>query len=94
MEEIEIGVTPVDIGAALGLPTTGRGSQRWRIQNRGPNTVYKWRSATTPDITALRGIRHPAGALFPQTVYTADLGALWAWTSQGTSTLVCESGDY
>ena len=91
MDEIELGIIPVDLGLALGLPLTGNTVTLFRMQNRGPQTVYMWRSLTAPIPGDVRGFRHPTGSFFLRSVYSADIGTLWAWTASGDATLVIES---
>ena len=50
MDEFEITAVPLDLSAALGGPGT------FRVQNRGPATVYRaeWPTMPTPGVDARR----------------------------------------
>ena len=91
MYELTIGTTPVDLGAAVGISPTGRGVSAYRLQNRGPQTIYRAQSDISPDAAAVRGFRHSTGTAITVRIPTADIGgATWVWTSTGNATLVVE----
>ena len=91
MFELLIGAMPIDLGAALGLPPTGRAVATYRLQNRGPEAVYRTQSVASPDPAAVRGFRHATGEMTNVRIPTADIaGATWVWTSLGNATLVVE----
>ena len=87
MDEFEITAVPLDLSAALGGPGT------FRVQNRGPATVYRaeWPTMPTPGVDA-RGWRHPVGSEVNVVVMLdANSPATWLWTSGGTATIVLEA---
>ena len=85
MLEIEVTTTPVNLAVALNLDAFGL--QLWRVQNRGPSTIYRTESATQPDTAAVRGWRHSAGSSFDLTLRGED-NPTWVWTSSNGATLV------
>lgn len=91
MFEVVIGTTPVDLGAVVGVPTIGRSVGTYRLQNRGPETVYRTQSVASPDAVAVRGFRHATGTYIDVRIPTSDLGgATWLWTSTGNATVIAE----
>ena len=88
MAEIEITTVPLDLGAALGEPSTGNTVTRWRIQNRGPATVYRTTAATAPDPASVRGFRHPSGSVLEVRIVAGM--PTWVWTAAGTTNLIAE----
>ena len=93
MDEIEVGATPVDLGASLNLGTGGTVSF-FRMQNRGGGTVYRTVAATSPDPSALRGFRHPVGSTLPVRIVADPDERTWIWTAGGSATVVLEAGNY
>ena len=95
MIEITVTTTPLDLGAALGIPTEHYTWFPYRAQNRGPETVYRWTGdSTAPTPGGVRPFRHPVGDTFPLRLSTADLGVTWVWVAKGEAALVLEEGDY
>ena len=99
MIEVEVTTTPINLGAAVGAPMFGRIASYFRIQNRGPNSVYRARGVNAPDPARVRGFRHATGSLVYTPIPANDVennvrGATWVWTTSGTATLVAEVGDY
>ena len=89
MVEIEIATVPLDLGAALGEPSTGDTVTRWRLQNRGPATVYRTTdSATAPDPEAVRGFRHPSGSVLAVRIVAGM--PTWVWTATGSADVIAE----
>ena len=87
MDEIAITTTPVDLGDALG------GLEgNFRLQNRGPVTVYRSVAAAAPVPADVRGWRHPVGDTLLVTLLTVDptIPRTWLWTAEGTATVVVE----
>ena len=93
MTEIQVSLTPVDLGAALSLGTGGSVSF-FRMQNRGAGTVYRTVSATSPDPAAIRGFRHPVGSILPVRIVADPAERTWIWNASGTGTVVIEDGNY
>ncbi len=88
MAEIEITTAPLDLGAALGLPSSGGTATRWRVQNRGPATVYRTAAATAPDPADVRGFRHASGSIL-EVRLRSDVPT-WVWCGDGRPTLIVE----
>ena len=88
MVEIEIATVPLDLGAALGEPSTGDTVTRWRLQNRGPATVYRTAAATAPDPAAVRGFRHPSGSVLAVRIVAGM--PTWLWTATGSADVIVE----
>ena len=93
MNEIQVGPTPLDLGAVLNLGTGGSVSF-FRIQNRGAGTVYRTVAATSPDPSAVRGFRHPVGSILPVRIVADPAERTWIWNASGTGTVVIEDGNY
>ena len=85
MLEIEVTTTPVNLAVALNLGLFGL--QLWRVQNRGPSTIYRTESATQPDAAAVRGWRHASGETFDLTLMGEGFPA-WVWSNTNGATLV------
>ena len=91
MFEVAVTTTPLDLGAAIGLPPTGMAVSHYRLQNRGPEAFYRTVSVASPDPAAVRGYRHQTSSVIDIRIQTADIeGATWVWTSQGTATAIVE----
>ena len=92
MAEIEVSEVPVDLAAALqndaGVPAGVTFASYWRLQNRGPATVYRTEADMAPDPAAVRGFRHGSGSV--TTVRLVSRVPTWVWCSSGTATLVLE----
>ena len=96
MIEIQITTTPINLGAALGAAATARVTTLYRIQNRGPATVYRSRAAIAVNPAAVRGFRHGVGSVVMTAIPSDDirqngvLGPTWVWTAAGDATLIAE----
>ena len=93
MDEIEVTTTPLDLSAALFTGAAAGGGGVYRIQNRGPGTVY--RTTTPPGMApvpgAVRGWRHPQGDEVAVAIFSGPLDPhTWVWTSSDRATLLVE----
>ncbi len=88
MHEIHVTSTPLDLGAALGLAASGGVASRWRVQNRGPSTVYRTEGTTAPDPATVRGFRHGSGSVLEVRIIEGT--PCWVWTATATADLVVE----
>ena len=89
--EVAVTTTPVDLSALLGVSLTGHVGTSWRIQNRGPENVYRAQSVAAPVPAAVRDFRHAESSLVEVRIPSNDLGgATWAWTASGVATIIVE----
>ena len=95
MWEIELGTTPVDLGAMIGVSATGNTVSTFRVQNRGPSTVYRAQSLAVPNPAGVRGFRHTSGSTaLVRVPSVATSGATWLWTASGNATVVVEESGW
>ena len=86
--EVTISPVPLNLGAALGEPSTGNTVSRWRVQNRGPLTIYRATAATAPNPAALRGFRHASGSIVEVSLLSDTPTWLWCSAALGATLIV------
>jgi len=82
--DVDVGATPVDLGAAFG--TTRGILTRLRIQNRDANaSIIVAQGATAPDPFTVTGARVRSGQWFEFDVFADATGSFgwWAWCNDG-----------
>ena len=88
MAEVTITPVPLNLGETLGEPSTGNSVSRWRIQNRGPSTIYRTVGVSAPDPAAVRGFRHASGSIVEVSLLSDTPTWLWCSAALGATLIV------